>query len=56
MDPTQSVLRLFARNFAQTCLGAPGSVSFRKKHGDFFIFIFFFIRKRLTNIDLFEDL
>ena len=28
--PTQSVLRIFARNFVQTCLGAPGSGLSRK--------------------------
>ena len=28
--PTQSVLRIIALNFVKTCLGAPGSGSFRK--------------------------
>ena len=31
IGPTQSVLRFFARNFVQTCLGAPGSGWSRKK-------------------------
>ena len=30
---TLSVLRIFARNFEETCRGAPGSGSFRKKMG-----------------------
>ena len=34
--PSQSVLRIFARNFVKTCLGVPGSGSFRKK-ADFFL-------------------
>ena len=31
IGPTQSVLRIFAQNFVQTCLGAPGNGSFWKK-------------------------
>ena len=36
IGPTQSVLRIFARNFVQTCPGAPGSGSFRKKNDKYF--------------------
>ena len=31
IGPTQSVLRIFVRNIVETCLGVPGSGSFRKK-------------------------
>ena len=44
--PTQSVLRIFARNFGQTCPRAPRSRSFRKKKG----------KKRLTIIVLLQGL
>ena len=37
LGPTQSVLRIFARNSVQTCLGAPGRGSSRKKMGNFFL-------------------
>ena len=33
ISPTQSVLRIFARNFVQACLGVPESDSFRKNGG-----------------------
>ena len=36
IGPTQSVLRIFARNFVQTCLGAPASGLSKKKNGSFF--------------------
>ena len=39
IGPTQSVLRMFALNFVQTLLGAPGSGSFRKKIDHFFFFL-----------------
>ena len=51
IGPTQSVLRTFARNFVQTCLGEPESGSFR-----FTIIYFSPYGKRLTIIDFFEDL
>ena len=36
VGPTQSVLRIFARNFEQSCLGAPGSGWSTKYNGPFF--------------------
>ena len=51
--PTRSVLRIFARNVVQTCLGAPGGgarseTKWEQKY--------FSLRKRLVVIDLFEGL
>ena len=37
VGPTQSVLRIFARNFVQTCLETPGRGWSRKKLGHFFL-------------------
>ena len=34
VGPTQSVFRMFARNFVPTCFGAPGSGMVRKKMGN----------------------
>ena len=39
-----AVLRIFARSFVQTCLGAPGSGSFRKKLGHYWVIFFFSLR------------
>ena len=51
IGPTQSVLGIFAWNYVQTCLGAPGSGSLKKKRP-----FFSFCGKRLTTIGLFEGL
>ena len=45
--------KYFARNFVQTCLGAPGSGSLRKKKT---LLFFSSYGKRLTVVDLFEGL
>ena len=52
IDPTQSALRFFARNFVQTCLGAPGSGWSGKKS----VIFFSSYSKCLSIFDLFEGL